>query len=130
MAKQKVNKEKLSIEDIMDKIIDNDKLKERKELIQSKNKQIDESNKKTNEKNVESKELKWFEKPMVKDFFMVKKHNEKYYARYKEWKDNVWIGGYNTKKDVESVIKSYVEETKKPSIDRNIQNIHSVILDI
>ena len=73
----------------------------------------------------------WFEKPMTKDKFKVIEHTDnKWYAQYEGWKTNVWIGGYDTEKDVNDVIKSYIKETKKPPMYRNITNVHSVLLDM
>ena len=36
----------------------------------------------------------------------------------------------DTEKQLNDVIKSYVEETKKPVMDRNIENVHSIVLKI
>lgn len=123
----KKRKPKLSPEEIMERIIDKDSLKERKENIL---KPKEEETTKEEVKKEEKKELKWFEKPMTKDKFTVKELNGKYYAQYEGWKQNVWIGAYESEKEVEDVIKMYVKETKKKQIDRNIKNVHSVILDI
>jgi hypothetical protein len=68
---------------------------------------------------------------MTKDKFKVIEHTDnKWYAQYEGWKTNVWIGGYDTEKDVNDVIKSYIKETKKPPMYRNITNVHSVLLEI
>ena len=125
MAKKR--KPKLTPEEIMARIIDHDKLKERKESVKQ---TVKEEEPKIEPKKEIKKELKWFEKPMTKDKFTIKEHNGSYYAQYEGWKENVWIGAYETEKDVEDVIKMYVKETKKNPIDRNIKNVHSVILDI
>jgi hypothetical protein len=125
MAKKR--KPKLTPEEIMARIIDHDQLKERKESVKQ---AVKEEESKIEPKKEIKKEFKWFEKPMTKDKFTIKKHNGAYYAQYEGWKENVWIGAYETEKDVEDVIKMYVKETKKNPINRNIKNVHSVILDI
>ena len=123
----KKRKPKLSPEEIMERIIDREQLQERKENIL---KPKEEEKPKEEVKEVK-KEVKWFEKPMTKDKFKVIEHTDnKWYAQYEGWKTNVWIGGYDTEKDVNDVIKSYIKETKKPPMYRNITNVHSVLLDI
>ena len=123
MAKKR--KPKLSPEEIMDRIIDKEQLKERKENVKQ---TIKEETKTEEPKQETKKELKWFEKPMTKDKFITKEINGKFYAQYEGWKQNVWIGEYETEKELDDVIKMYVKETKKPPMYRNITNVHSVLL--
>ena len=125
MAKKK--KPKLSPEEIMEKIIDREQLQERKENL------LKPKEEKTNDVKVEEtkKELKWFQTPMTKDKFTIIEHTDKkWYAQYEGWKSNIWIGGYETEKEVNDVIKSYIKETKKPPMYRNITNVHSILLEI
>lgn len=126
MGKRK-RKPKLSPEEIMARIINTEQLKERKEVSKQ---NIKENNKEKEIKVEEIKELKWFEKPMVKDKFIIKEIDNKFYAQYEGWKPNIWIGAYNSEQELLDVIKMYIKETKKKPIDRNMRNIHSIIIDI
>lgn len=123
MAKKR--KPKLSPEEIMARIIDTEQLKERKESVKT----IVKIEEKETDKE-EIKELKWFQKPMLKTNFTIKKINGKFYAQYEGWKSNIWIGSYDTEKELNDVINMYVKETKKKPIHRNMKNIHSIIIDI
>lgn len=120
MAKKR--KPKLSPEEIMARIIDEEQLKERKESSKSSSKKI-----KTEEIKEENKELKWHQKPMKKEKFKVQEIDNKFFAQYDEWKENIWIGPYDTEKDVNDVINMYVKETKKKPINRIMKNIHSIL---
>ena len=125
MAKKR--KKKLTTAEIMEKIIDKEQLSERKKNL------LNEEEKKPSLKIIEiidNKEKKWFEIPMKKEKFIIKEHENKFYAQYEGWKSNIWIGAYNTKEEIDEVIKSYVKETKKKPIDRNIKNIHSILIDL
>ena len=42
---------------------------------------------------------------------------------------NIWIEPYSTEKELDNVINSYVIETKKDILHRDIKNIHSVLID-
>lgn len=122
MAKKK---KKLSTAEIMKAIIDEDLLSERREISAPKQKiEVIE------EVVEEKKEYKWFEIPIKKSDFIIKEHDSKFYARHKEWKKNIWIGAYESEKEVEDVIKSYVKETKKSSIDRKLINVHSILIEL
>lgn len=120
-------KKKLTTEEIMERIIDTDILEKRKSV--SKNNKEEKNTIIEVNKNKIEVEKKWFQKPMVKDKFFVKEHNNKWYARYEDWKENIWIGAYDSEKELLDVIKSYIKETKKPPIDRNIKNIHSILIN-
>ena len=65
---------------------------------------------------------------MLKDKFIIKEIENKFYAQYEGWKPNIWIGAYNSEQELLDVIKMYVKETKKKPIDRNMKNIHSILL--
>ena len=82
------------------------------------------------EEVVTIKEKRWWELPMKKTLFKTEKYKGKFYGQYEGWSENVWIGPYDTEKQLNDVIKSYVEETKKPVMDRNIENVHSIVLKI
>ena len=123
----KKRKPKLSPEEIMERIIDKEQLKERKESVKQ---VVKEEPKEVETKKEVKKELKWFEKPMSKDKFIVKEIDGKFFAQYEGWKESVWIGAYETEKEVEDVIKMYVKETKKNPIERILKNVHSIIMDI
>lgn len=122
MAKKK---KKLSTAEIMKVIIDEDLLSERR-----KNSSQKEKFEVVEEVVEEKKEYKWFEIPIKKSDFVIKEHDSKFYARHKEWKKNIWIGAYESEKEVEDVIKSYVKETKKPPIERKFINIHSILIEL
>lgn len=124
MAKKR--KPKLSPEEIMERIIDKEQLKERKENVKQ---VVKEEPKDVEIKNESKKELKWFEKPMTKDKFIIKEIDGKFFAQYEGWGESVWIGAYDSEKEMEDVIKMYVKETKKNPIDRILKNVHSVILN-
>ena len=64
-----------------------------------------------------------------KSDFIKKEVDGNFYAQHKEWKKNIWIGPYRTEKELDKVINSYVIETKKDILHRDIKNIHSVLID-
>lgn len=64
-----------------------------------------------------------------KSDFVKKEVDGNFYAQHKEWKKNIWIGPYPTEKELDKVINSYVIETKKDILHRDIKNIHSVLID-
>lgn len=63
-----------------------------------------------------------------KSDFIKKESDGNFYAQHKEWKKNIWIGPYSTEKELDNVINSYVTETKKDILHRDIKNIHSVLM--
>lgn len=67
---------------------------------------------------------------MKKTLFKTEKYKGKFYGQYEGWSENTWIGPYDTEKQLNDVIKSYIEETKKPVMERNIKNVHSIVLKI
>lgn len=122
MAKKK--KQKLTTAEIMKAIIDEDLLKERKETATS---AITKSTIIKEEKFIIKP--KWFEIPIKKSDFIIKEHENKFYARHNEWKENIWIGAYDSEKELNDVINMYVKETKKKPIERNMKNIHSILIE-
>ena len=76
-------------------------------------------------------EPKWFEKQITADQFEIKKDkNKKFYGHHEAWKNNVWIGPYDTEEELNKVIASYASITKKPFGQRKeIKNVHSVIME-
>lgn len=126
MATKKTNKikKKLTSSEIMERVIDVEELEKRKQTL------IKEEVLSKEEEIVTIKEKRWWELPMKKTLFKTEKYKGKFYGQYKGWSENVWIGPYDTEKQLNDVIKSYVEETKKPVMDRNIENVHSIVLKI
>ena len=121
MAKKK--KQKLTTAEIMKIIIDEDLLKERKETAAS-------AITKTTIVNEKFEIIpKWFEIPIKKSDFIIKEHENKFYAKHNKWKNNIWIGAYDSEKELNDVINSYVKETKKKPIDRNIKGIKTILIE-
>lgn len=110
-------KKKLTSSEIMERVIDVEELEKRKQSL-------------IKEEIVTIKEKRWWELPMKKTLFKTEKYKGKFYGQYEGWSENVWIGPYDTEKQLNDVIKSYVEETKKPVMERNIKNVHSIVLKI
>ena len=115
--KNSKTKKKLTSSEIMERVIDVEELEKRKQTL-------------IKEEVVTIKEKRWWELPMKKTLFKTEKYKGKFYGQYEGWSENVWIGPYDTEKQLNDVIKSYVEETKKPVMDRNIENVHSIVLKI
>lgn len=121
MVKKK--KPKLTTAEIMKAIIDEDLLKERKETASS-------AITKTTIVNEKFEIIpKWFEIPIKKSDFIIKEHENKFYAKHNKWKNNIWIGAYDSEKELNDVINSYVKETKKKPMDRNIKGIKSILIE-
>lgn len=123
VKKNSKTKKKLTSSEIMERVIDVEELEKRKQTLIK-----EEAFSK--EEVVTIKEKQWWQLPMKKTLFKTKKHEGKFYGQYEGWNECVWIGPYDTEKQLNDVIKSYVEETKKPPMDRDIKNIHSVVLKI
>lgn len=119
----KTKKKKLTSSEIMERVIDVEELEKRKQITIKEEPTIV-------EENVTHRGKQWWELPMKKSLFKTTKYNGKFYGQYDAWSSDVWIGPYDTEKQLNDVIKSYVEETKKPQNDRDIKNIHSIILKI
>lgn len=126
MTTKKTNKtkKKLTSSEIMERVIDVEELEKRKQTL------IKEEALSKEKEIVTIKEKQWWELPMKKTLFKTEKYKGKFYGQYEGWSENVWIGPYDTEKQLNDVIKSYVEETKKPVMDRNIENVHSIVLKI
>lgn len=122
--KNSKTKKKLTSSEIMERVIDVEELEKRKQTL------IKEEAFSKDEEVVTIKEKRWWELPMKKTLFKTEKYKGKFYGQYEGWSENVWIGPYDTEKKLNDVIKSYVEETKKPVMDRNIENVHSIVLKI
>lgn len=77
------------------------------------------------------KKLPWYRRPIEKDAFITRtSKNGKIYAHHREWAENIWIGPYASKKDVENVIDAYVKESLKRPLDKTQTNlIHSVFIE-
>ena len=117
VKKNSKTKKKLTSSEIMERVIDVEELEKRKQTL-------------IKEEVVTIKEKRWWELPMKKTLFKTEKYKGKFYGQYEGWSENVWIGPYDTEKQLNDVIKSYVEETKEPVMDRNIENVHSIVLKI
>ena len=122
--KNSKTKKKLTSSEIMERVIDVEELEKRKQTL------IKEEAFSKDEEVVTIKEKRWWELPMKKTLFKTEKYKGKFYGQYEGWSENVWIGPYDIEKQLNDVIKSYVEETKKPVMDRNIENVHSIVLKI
>lgn len=124
MATKKTNKtkKKLTSSEIMERVIDVEELEKRKQTL------IKEEV--LSKEVVTIKEKRWWELPMKKTLFKTEKYKGKFYGQYEGWSENTWIGPYDTEKQLNDVIKSYIEETKKPVMERNIKNVHSIVLKI
>ena len=117
------SKKKLTSSEIMERVIDVEELEKRKQNL-VKEEPV------SKEETVIEKEKQWWQLPMKKALFKTKKHEGKFYGQYEGGNEGIWIGPYDTEKRLNDVIKSYVEETKKPVMDRNIKNVHSILLNI
>ena len=121
-------KQKLSAKELMDSVVDLDLLKKRKEDNDEKKKQKNEN---IEIKKEIKKEKKWFELPMKKENFSIIEKDNKFYSHYSEWKENIYIGPYDTEKELNQVIDMYVKETKKTDLLKrnfNVEKIHTIIL--
>lgn len=67
---------------------------------------------------------------MQADKFIIREYESKFYGHYEEWGDRIWIGPYDNEEELNKVIMSYVKETKKDPLKRNINNIHSILIDL
>ena len=76
------------------------------------------------------KEPRWFEKEITLDCFIKKTDKKgKHYAQHKEWKNNAWIGAYDTDEELDKVLKDYIKNSKRPAMERKeVKNLHSVIM--
>lgn len=118
-------KEKVSAKELMDSVIDLELLEKRKEKANKSKKE---------EKVIEEikVELKWFQKPMLKEKFSIIEKNNQFYIHYLEWKPNIFIGPYEDKSIADLIIEMYVKETKKTNLlKRRFKTdiIHSLLLN-
>lgn len=121
-------KKKMDAKELMDSVVDLDLLKKRKEVAEKKKTK---NNKNVEEVILEVNENKWYDLPMLREDFTIIEKDNKYYGHYSKWKDCVYIGPYDTEKDLQTVIDMYVKETKKKDkLKRkfNVNLIKTIIL--
>lgn len=75
--------------------------------------------------------IPWYKRPIFRDEFIVKKGKDnKYYLKHNEWKPNIWVGTYDTIKECNEIIDSYVNKSLKQNDNLKLDSrIHSVIID-
>lgn len=108
---------------LLEKVVDKELLSQRK----NNNEIMNTSPQNKVEKVFEEKKYRWWDN-MEKSKFKTRILNNEHYAQYETWPSKVWIGPYSTEKELNDVINSYISETKKEAMYRNIKNIHSAIL--
>ena len=121
MTQIKKVKKKSNPKELMDIVVDKELLNERK------NKSINNDKSDNKKEDTYKYNDKWDN--MTKDNFITKEINGEFYARYKTWPKRIWFGPYASEKELNKVIDSYVKETKKEVLKRDIKNIHSIILN-
>lgn len=116
---------KISLDNVTDKaLLEANKLK-RQEQEKKKN------DKQQFKKEIkEEKPLKWYDKNINISDFIVKEYNNEWYGQVKYWKNNIWIGPYQSNDEINKIIKEYVNELKKPVLNRKFKNIHSILLKL
>ena len=122
---KKKTKKKESVKEIMDAIIDKEALEERRRLAMPKKRS--EVAKNTEDK---PKSVPWYKQPISDaDFIRAESPDKKAYARHKAWKESVWIGPYESKASLESVITEYVRNAKRNVLKRkSVKGLHSAVL--
>lgn len=73
--------------------------------------------------------LPWYKRPIERDAFTFRKAKDgNYYIRHMEWAEPIWIGPYQTMKDVDGIINSYVEKSFSTPLNKisGSKEIHSV----
>ena len=91
-----------------------------------------EKNAKEKTENESEKPTPWHRKELSqKDFRTVfDEKKEMYYIRHIEWKPTTYMGPYPTMKEAQRVIKEYIEESKKPFLERHgLKDVHSYVSD-
>ena len=76
--------------------------------------------------------LPWYKRPIERSAFTSKKAKDgKYYVRHIEWAERIWIGPYDTLKDANKIIDSYVEKSSIEPLNRIITDngVHSVYIE-
>ena len=120
MARKK--KVKLSAKELMEAVVDKEALKANSEK-KTKQKEENVEQIKQDKENESFNDI-W----LAKDFKKYKFENE-FYARHKDWHGYTFIGGYETKKELEDVIQQYEVETQKPILERKFKyRIKSIII--
>lgn len=122
---KKKGKKKESVKEIMDAIIDKEALEERRRLAMPKKRS--EVVKNTEDK---PKSVPWYKQPISDaDFIRAESPDKKTYARHKAWKESVWIGPYESKASLESVITEYIRNAKRNVLKRkSVKGLHSAVL--
>lgn len=116
---------KKTIREIMATIIDEEALQKRKEKASKK--AVEEEIKPIEE----PKPKKWYQLPMEKEKFSTLNYKGSFYVHYSEWSDDVFAGPYKTENECETLISDYIRVSNSKNIlDRNIPNIHSVVIKI
>lgn len=79
----------------------------------------------------EIKKLPWYRRPLIKEEFITRKGKDnKFYVQHNEWHRTIWVGPYNTSKDAEDIIESYLDESQKAPLDKKLDSkIHSVQIE-
>lgn len=124
VRKVKAKKDRKTAKELMAMVVNEELLKAKKE--ESGNKTTQQKTEKPVEEEIK-KEKKWYEKPILEKDFIYKQVDGEFYAQHKEWNKHVWIGGYPNEYEAKQIVKDYCKECKKDILNRNIQNIHSVI---
>ena len=120
MARRK--KVKLSAKELTEAVVDKEALKANSEK-KAKQKEENVEQIKQDKENDSFNDI-W----LVKDFKKYKYENE-FYAHYKGWHEDVFIGRYETKKELEDVIQQYEVESAKPVLERKFKHhIKSIII--
>ena len=122
MAKKK---DKQSITEIMDEIIDKEALEARKAMSKAHL-----PKKVIKPVKTAKNESQWWEKPMTMEDF-IKKEGKKgaIYVQHKEWKPNIFIGPYDIT-TADRVISDYIKNSKKAVFKRKpIKDLHSILIE-
>lgn len=122
MAKKK---EKPSVTEIMDEIIDKEALETRKAMSKSHL-----PKKVVKPVKTPKNEPQWWEKPMTTDDFIKKEGNKGViYVQHKEWKPNIFIGPYDIT-TADRIIADYIKNSKKALFKRKpIKDLHSILIE-
>lgn len=79
------------------------------------------------------RKLPWYKRPIERSAFLSRKaKNGEYYIKHNEWSQHIWIGPYNTMKEVNDIIDSYIETSSVKPLDKvtsKENKIHSVCIE-
>lgn len=120
-------KQKLSAKELLEAVVDKEALKANAD---KKAKQEEQKSVEIKSSSDENKESSSFDEPwFIKDFKKYKFDN-KFYAQHKSWHDEVFVGPYDTKKELENIIIQYEEESLKPILERCFKlRIKSILIN-